>query len=96
MSEEAKPKVVRHVKRFPKRTCIVTFTEYKDHIKISVVMSKYGCLGDELEFGKWFFSLMQAYDSDPRPHVMENQHSGERAILTDSCTLVIAEKPPNN
>ncbi len=64
------------------RTFSLTITEHSDRVEIALTATKYGTFGDEPELQAWLAPIFSHYDTDPRPIVMANQHSGELAVIT--------------
>ncbi len=59
-----------------KRRWEATIEPGKETIDVSVWSSKSGFLGDEGEFQKFLFPLIQPYLADPRPIVIRNRQTG--------------------
>jgi hypothetical protein len=72
-----------HVFRSSDRTVKVTIQECKKHIKVDIVMSKYG--GADAAWGAtfetWFRSLVGRYGNDPRPVVFRHPITGETVVI---------------
>ena len=63
------------------RTWVVSVTEMQDRVIVAIVCSRYGEFGDEEEFKKSIYSVINKYGNDPRPLQMTNQHSGQRITI---------------
>jgi hypothetical protein len=80
-----------HILNTPKRRFTVHVHELADRVAVAVQCSQYGILGDEYTFSNWLLPIVSKYESDPRPIVMDNVVSGERAQIQDQ--LAILEGP---
>lgn len=70
-----------HIIKLPKRTGKVEVVEEPTRILIKLRFDKYGAFGDEAEFENWLLPILEKYDSDKRPLVMDNPKTGEVATV---------------
>ena len=80
-----------HILKTEKRIWTVRTTELSDRIAVTIRCTAYGCFGDEQEFARWCQPFISKYDTDPRPIVMDNPHTNERAFVYDC--FVGVQKP---
>lgn len=81
--------------QLPKRRAWIEVDERQNAIEIKLRLDKYGEMGDENEIQNWLYSIISPYDSDPRPIVMVNNHSGERAFITQRYRVITAPDSNN-
>ena len=70
-----------HILATAKRTYRVTIVETAAAVTFTIRATRYGRLGDEIHFARWLQPIVARYDSDPRPIVIDDPHSGQRAIV---------------
>ena len=81
-----------HTLNLPLRTVTLTIDEQDKEIYLSLEFSKVGPLeefNDFRQFREWYMPLIKPYDADPRPFVMRNPVSGERAIVFNKGILIM-------
>jgi len=70
-----------YVVKLPKRTGIVKVIEEPTRIVFQLRLDKYGVFGDEAELSDWLLHILEKYDTDKRPIVMDNPTTGEIATV---------------
>ena len=78
-----------HILKTEKRTWRIRTTELSDRVAVTIRCTAYGSLGDEREFARWCQPFISKYDTDPRPLVMDNPHSNERAFVYGGFAVVL-------
>ena len=86
-----------HVIKLPSRTVTVTVEELEDRILVSMKSDKYGNFNDEKLLMNWMLPVFRTYDTDKRPIVFKNPHSGEVATIfgTVNNSVAFIKRPIN-
>lgn len=85
-----------HILKLPDRTGRLEVLEEPSRIFIKLTFNKYGAFDDFENVDRWLFPILERYDSDPRPFIMENPTTGEVAtIYGDSSNHLAIIRPPS-
>lgn len=84
-----------HFIKLPKRSGKLEVIEEPTRIVMKIRFDKYGDFGDLDEVKKWLWPIMEKYEADPRPMIMDNPMTGERVtVMGDASNFVALIEPP--